>query len=359
MQPISPSGVPSSNPSLQPDIPKIDNPHIARSEISSSLTSAPSNLLQTALMNVDAKPKNHVFHVPSIAYNPDEIKKLLKPGDIILSYYPKATDRIAAMLHAGQKLSKLTKDLTDEDSHLYVHAAIYLEDGQLVEAVKEGITMNSIEGDRFKLNQGDAHEYHIFRFQDPEIAQEAGNIAKRLATDQINSYPYRKTLAIGSFFQSTQLSKDAMKRYMKGVYCAETNTPPMDAKGIRGFYCSYLTLWCYQAAESKKNFRELNRILEEMHQSDPNSRWPPIELPDLSQFTTAKEKAKALDDWALDIADRYEDLLPKYIDLKIDSKNLQAQQLAVFLNKEKLFFNPICNIVAPAIELQSTQFPEV
>jgi hypothetical protein len=100
------------------------------------------------------------------------LQERLQPGDIFLSYYPSSAEVKDFALRAGQKITQLLKDSAfTEESHNIVHAALYVGNGRISEAVANGVVINQLESQRFKIEPGKDHGFLVVR---PSRACERG-----------------------------------------------------------------------------------------------------------------------------------------------------------------------------------------
>lgn len=293
------------------------------------------------------KTETRINDVRTLINVPGLVENELRPGDILMSYYPNCYGIEDYVIKFGQLLGKKI----DKESIDYVHVSIYLGDGKVAEAVRESdkvdLKINTLDHERFKIKEGRTNEFRVFRCKSKEIAEETSRLGNIVASEdkqrgeEVGSYNFKTVLL--SPIKPKNLNKDAIARYLKAAYFSHTNETPTDKSGPRDFHCSYLVLWLYQAAESKLVINKLNESL------DPSQQ---IVFPDLSNCTTLKEKGHALDCWAKGVADIYENELRELISIDLNVKAASPQDTYNFLVEKNNLFEPVLRIVAPKSEYE-------
>ncbi len=290
-----------------------------------------------------------VQKIPEVPYlDARQVESMLKEGDIFLSYYPSGSrDAIAAGITQGQKAAKnLPGSKFTPKSHNFVHAAMYVGDGVLTEAVGDGIRINRLDGERFKLETGMKHSFVVVEPKNPELAKWAAKFAEELATDKdqpaIHQYSILKALG-SALTADNSLTKDSVKRYLKGWAYAETGITPVDRNGIREFFCSHFIGWACQAGESKEVIKKINNSLGEISKIVP---------PKCSPTSTPEEYGKILDDWAQKNVNQHYDLIQSQIRIRIDPKFTSPQHLYLFFLANPDAFTFKMRIVAPEKEME-------
>lgn len=263
----------------------------------------------------------------------------LKPGDIILSYYPDSYSWKDVVIKGGQ--SFIEKPFS-EDSSNYVHAAIYLGNGKVAESVKNGLRIHSLTSERFKMNVEHTNEFRVFRPQNEDLAKEAahlgGSIAEEDATKTEGVPTYNYLTAVLAVFKENNLTDDAIERYLKAAYFAHTGEVPYDKNGIQNFHCSYVVAWLFQGAEAKDVIGAINADLPEGKK---------IKFPNLSKEKTPKEKAKALDKWAREVTKNYSMALGDIIKMNVDAKGVSVQRFYKFIKDNPEHFKLILRLISP------------
>ena len=221
------------------------------------------------------------------------VEDFLQPGDIIMSYYPESSDAVAFLIKAGQIL----ETPVSKNSVNYVHAAIYLGNGKIAEAISDekgvDLKINDLTSERFKIKEGKSNEYRIFRSTNSAFRKETARLAQRLNQEDKSPGEVRGTYsyqnAFFSILKRTHLSEEALVHYLKAAHFAHTGEMPVDRNGPRNFHCSYLVSWVLQAAESLEAIARINETL---------GSGEKIEFPDLSKINDVRERGDALDAWA-------------------------------------------------------------
>jgi len=279
----------------------------------------------------------------------DDLKNKLKPGDVFLTYEPKTIDTVGLGISAIQRAVKNVLVRGIDESHNFVHAALYVGDGKLSESVAQGLRINEFTGDRFTLKEGMSHGFLVIRPKNERLGQEAARIAKELSTEAASEssiHEYSIMKALGATVSDGYLREDGVKRYLKGAAYAINGIQPTDANGIRAFFCSYFVGWVFQAGESKDVIDKVNAALPAGNK---------IEIPHIDSSLSAEEQGRILEKWATDTARKHYGLLKDTIELKFDPKLTTPQHLYMFFLEHPELFTQEMLIVAPASpELQAS-----
>lgn len=311
------------------------NVQIPRSSSSTTPSSPSHSFIDATVASVK------LSQVEQVHYDSEEtLLKRLQPGDIVLSYYPNHSDAIAGAIHMAQPSSEI------ESSDLFVHAGLFVgkgDDGQakISEAVGDGVRLNELGGERFRLKPGDTHGFLIVRPKNREMASAATEIAKELSAstkEEKPVHPYSLLKAIGAAGSDGKLDEAGLRRYAKGAFYAHVGHQPMDKNGIRDFFCSYYIGWACQAGESFKVLAAANNEL------GPNDK---IVFPTIDENLSPKEQGAALDKWARDLTHTQLAALERHTELKFDPKNTTPQKLYEFIVKHPQLFSQEILIVAP------------
>ncbi len=261
--------------------------------------------------------------VPQVTYG-SHLQEQLKPGDILLSYYPKSTDVVAFGIKGSQGIAKVLSSKGAADSHNFVHAAIYVGNGKVSEAVGDGIRINDLS--RLEPTEKSAHKILVVRHENSALAQEAANIAAELSADepgQTSSHEYSILKALGAVVSDDNtLKEDGVKRFLKGAAYTGLGIKPTDANGIREFYCSYFIGWALHAGEAKDVFEKVNKSLPQ--------GMAPIRLPMIDLTLPPDKQGALLEKWASDVTNTYYPLLKDAIQLQIDPKFSTPQHLYMY-----------------------------
>lgn len=308
---------------------------------SSDMEKATQKMVKTA---TERKPVllHEVKKVPYISA--EVLKEKLKPGDIILSYFPSNTKTKDFVLRTGQKMSKLVTRTSTDESHNFIHAALHVGDGRISEAVAKGVVINELEGERYKLKPGMDHGFLIVRPKNDTMAKEAACIADELAGkgDQDVPLKFSVTRAVFSTVRSSVLDEEGIKRYLKGSCYAHNKTLPMDKNGIRDFFCSYFVGWAFQAGESIDIINRVNARLDKEDQ---------ITFPDVSKVPE-KGRGVVLEEWAKKTAHTHYVALKENVKLDFDPKWTSPQRLYGFILEHPELFSQEMLIVPPEAETE-------
>ncbi|MFI5342995.1 MAG: hypothetical protein ACHQUC_02115 [Chlamydiales bacterium] len=230
----------------------------------------------------------------------------LKPGDIIFSYYPNSYCLKDVVIKKGQKWFE------NFQSHRYIHAAIYLGQGQVAEATKKGYVINSIDGERFKLSQRKTNEYRVFRQSNKENRTALSVAARSLGTRSV-AHPYNYKTAFKSVFLINQVNTQAIKRLLKAGYFVKTGMNPPTKGDHQKFHCSFAASWLLQGVDAQKIFDSLD-----------------IQIPDLS-ILSSKKKSQAFNQWLDQVIHDYGSEIMKRIQITLNVKYTTPQRLYQFL----------------------------
>ncbi len=306
--------------------------HVPHSKELASVDEAGSRISSTAVESV--KRATSLKSVEKVRY--DSLENRLKTGDVFLSYYPPGSrDAIATGISAAQYPKG------DSESHNLVHVAMYVGDGKLSEAVSDGVRLNDLAGDRFRLEPGMKHGFLVIRPKNSNLAEEAARIAKELSASAPHvqtNHEYSILKALGASVSDGKLTLDGVKRYLKGAAYAYTGVKPTDANGIREFFCSHFIGWAFQAGESKDVIAKINAQLP------PNKQ---IVFPEVEDWMSPKDYGQVLENWAADIAKKHFDLLDNAIKLRFDAKKTTPDAFYRFAKDNPELFTIEMMIVAP------------
>jgi hypothetical protein len=272
------------------------------------------------------------------------LKEKLHTGDIFLSYYPTHPEAKDFVIRTGQRLEKLVTRTPTEESHNFIHAALYIGDGKLSEAIAQGVKVSSLEGERFQLKPGMEHGFLVIRPKNEAMAKEAARIAESLSAknDEKVSLEFSIARAIFSGVRSSVLDEESVKRYLKGSAFAHGKVLPVDKNGVRDFFCSYFVGWVCQAGESVEVLKKVNRELSAKEQ---------IRFPDISKLA-AKKQGEVLEKWATKVVSDHYDVLKKHITLDFDPKWTSPQRFYGFVLEHPELFTQEMLIVAPPQEME-------
>ncbi|MCE5293020.1 MAG: hypothetical protein LLF94_00215 [Chlamydiales bacterium] len=277
--------------------------------------------------------------VKAVPYISEEVlRDKLMPGDIFLSYYPESTDAVAGVISLGEKLAKQVYVKGNKDSHNFVHAALYLGDGRIAEAVSDGVRINELSGDRFKLKPGMKHGFLVIRPENAKLGAEAARIADELSAqspEEKTKHEYSIMQALGAVVSHGKLEKQGIKRYLMGACYQANNLQPTNKNGIRSFFCSYFVGWAFQVGEATSVVKKLN-----------------IEFPTIDKRLSHAEQGKAISKWATEVTNKHYKALQGAIHLQFDPKYSTPQHLYLYCLSHPELFSQEMLIVAPKQEME-------
>lgn len=302
-------------------------------------TTGPSlELIQTSVKGVKLASMK-LSQVERVSYGP-ELKDSLKPGDILLSYYPKSSDVVAFGIKGAQSIARVLTRQGDTESDNFVHAAIYVGEGKISEAVADGIRVNDLG--RMEPTHTSGHKVLVIRHENSALAQEAANIAEELAAQakgQQAPHEYSVLKALGAVVTSdNQLKEDGVKRYLKGAAYAGLGIKPTDANGIREFYCSYFVGWAFQAGEAKDVLHKVNVELAKEGQR--------ITFPEIDPGWPPQKQGEVLEKWAKSVVEKHFILLRDAIELKLDPKFSTPAHLYNYFMQNPEVYSQVCLVEA-------------
>lgn len=313
----------------------IDKVRTVFQEIRTSFLDNPFDDLKTRFEEL----KTRRFKV--LTYDAKELEKNLKPGDIF--FYKNPEDTIARVQNVFSHFCRATSHF-DREGYKYTHAAIYVGNGEVAEAVMgmdNGVQLRLIKLDdpRFDLNKHPNNNYLITRPADEKMAFRASEIARTVVTEAVpvgapqsnnGKHKYAFLKAARSLYHRADFGFFAKARYIKQYLDRKQGSAPLDFMSPNDFYCSNFVGYCLQTAESEG---VLPRMIG-------NSEPPkvPVFLP----FT----KAVVRDLWAR--VERWKNLfsLDEKVKMKFDAKWFTPQDFRHFvvsheeLFKDMLFLKP-------------------
>jgi hypothetical protein len=274
-----------------------------------------------------------IINIPKI------VEKQLQPGDIILSYCDDVKSWKDIAIPQGQRL----EGDSDGISHRYCHAAIYVGNGEIVEAIdgrkEDGIDIkiNKLTGRRFAKNQD---EYRVFRPK-KELVERIAGLGRAIAKADNNEkkltgkYSYKD--AIFSIVRDPKkITRSSVASYFKAAYFAHTGEIPQNVNGPQNFHCSYLAAWLLQASESEDVIRKINDDL-------PADKK--IQFPNVSNLLTEEEKVIAIDAWADRMSEEHMLDIVESSSIKLNPQATTAQQLLNYLLDHPTLFDYNMRIV--------------
>lgn len=192
-----------------------------------------------------------------LTFDAGTLLNALRPGDILFKKQPYNSSNTVIF---GQRLFSYFKRGTQErESYKYSHALLYIGDGRFVEATpnhgKSEVRTFDIDDPKFALETGSPAQYLVMRHADPEIAQNAAEIASKIAENAAigaGDHNYGYLNALRSIYLSSDFGRFGRYRYYKQYYLDRQGEKPIDAIGDKNFFCTYLVGYAYQTAEGRK-----------------------------------------------------------------------------------------------------------
>lgn len=267
---------------------------------------------------------------------PKYIEKELIPGDILLSFYPKAYTWTHTLIKDVQWLIRYPYP----EASNYIHVSLYLGEGKIAEAVrgKDGdLKINQLNHENFTIKENSTNEFHIFRFASKEMSLKVARLAKIIVKEKkpegstIGGYNFLS--AALSPFSSKKFDSEGMKRFLKAGYFAYSQEPPFDRNGPRYFHCSTLIVFLFQAVEANDVIDRLNKKLKEE-----------IKFPNLID---SKTKGKDLSEWSKKIVNQHKKELNELIEMNLDAKASSPADTYCFLKSNSHLFQLVYKIVSP------------
>ncbi len=252
----------------------------------------------------------------------------LKPGDIV---FRKIADSASNIVVTAQKIFKgvTLAPLRDREGYKYSHAAIYIGDGQVAEAMtvpNGGVELRRINMlDPEFLDMSNGTQFLISRPQNSEIGKKAVEYAKAISADcthkplekdagKKHPHKYAFINALRSLWHSCSFGHFAKQRYLKAYVDAKNNEAPQSFVFFKNFFCSNFVSYCYQAAESQT-------VIPEIMGSN--------EMPGASKTVLGKALERGF--WSRINSIRYSSALTEKVKFQYDSKWLTPQDLRHFI----------------------------
>lgn len=204
----------------------------------------------------DLKSRN----IALLPYDPQELQKRLKPGDIFFKKQDELNHHIVVL---GQKIIQpLLSGIKEREAYKYSHVAIYLGEGKIAEAAPhdEGceVRVLNLSDSRFALDKESKNSYLITRSTDAALAKEAAEIAGAVACEagpnlaRETPFKYTKLQALRSIWHSASFGPFARYRYLKQYIDDHRKQLPRDFIDLKSFFCSYFVGFAFQTAESRR-----------------------------------------------------------------------------------------------------------
>lgn len=175
------------------------------------------------LCTLDQLDPNNLKQIPCSNSITEDIKKNLKPGDILFfQHREKKLAWSGVAIVNGQKLAQLwLRGELEPQSETYTHAAIYIGNGKFAEAVnsdkKEDVRIFSFDDDpKLMLKEGDERSYRVCRPQNHKIALRAARLAKQYADDKTQAKRAASVVQTLKGTGSTTVKEEIAKWFKRG-----------------------------------------------------------------------------------------------------------------------------------------------
>jgi len=272
--------------------------------------------------------------VDIIRYDAYDLESRLQPGDILFKRQLAMQDHPVVL---GQGLARplLFSKRVEREAYKYSHAAIYIGDGKIAEAVPhdsgDEIRILNLSDPRFALDSEHEAAYMVARPTDPTLGEEAAEAAKKVAEEvppadqeqEVTTHRYTKWQALRSLYHPVNFGPYARYHYLKQYEDARHDRPPVEFTDEKNFFCSYLVGYAYQRAES---CRVCPQMLGE--NDAPSEGLVPV------IGTPIRREA-----WALLRRLQHYTEMDEKIKLKFHAKRLTPQDLANYVINNPQLFN--------------------
>ncbi len=259
-------------------------------------------------------------HLEIILFKKETLVQKLKPGDILFKKQPRESKNVVVL---GQwMVNPLISGQKERESYKYSHAALYLGDGKVAEAVPNSkgseVRILDIDDPGFDLHGA---EYLVSRSEDEELARTAAEIGMKTAQNAGPSscpnetvFKYTRLQAMRSIWHPSFFGPFARYRYLKQYHDDHANLLPKDFIQLKSFFCSYFVGYCFQTAESR---RIMPAILGE-NDAPPNG----LTSVDSAIFRGLWARLRRLQAWTP---------MSEKVQLQFDAKRLTPQDLRNFI----------------------------
>ncbi len=204
------------------------------------------------------------FHkLLQMEFDPVQMQEILQPGDVI---FCKIDEGVFNPAHIGQQLQfHKNGQFHDREGSRFVHAAIYVGNGMVVESVPsmdgDQVRKLHLSDPRFSMKGNSSYHYVISRCKgDESTGRYAAEIAEKLATPKkdedinakgVSKNGYAFIASSISVLKDSKFSEHAISKFierhndeLENIFSADTQK----------FFCSQLVSTCYQLGEGKSLF---------------------------------------------------------------------------------------------------------
>ncbi len=199
-------------------------------------------------------------------YDSRDLKRRLLPGDIVFfkagnesstledAWRGEDGEEIDYAIMQAQSLSSFWGSNEVDAFNAYVHTAIYIGEGKLLESVPrtaKGVRVLSIDDPEFSLTEGDSESYRIYRIQDSQLRKQVVKVAKEVEAychqQPEQAVSYSTAHAALSLFPNVESSRFFFLSPSNYTFSPEEGAlSPLEVDHV---YCSYLVAWMLQTAD--------------------------------------------------------------------------------------------------------------
>lgn len=226
-------------------------------------------------------------HLPKYNLNDPKLKDILKPGDIIFKKYHEDNSNIICRM---QKLFKaIIMGKKEREGHKFSHAAMYVGNGQVAEAVTPHgkdpqVRILDFNDPRFALIT--KNEYRVVRPTNDQLGAKAAQVFRSFAkaiqpstTDpvtRIKALKYNFIEAARSLWHSSTFGYFARQRYLKYHADYADGATPTQVLLPRRLFCSYAVSLAYQVADGLTLRDKGRRTIKDIVGTPPTRIGNPI-----------------------------------------------------------------------------------
>ena len=280
-------------------------------------------------------------HLETLPYEATLLSQKLKPGDILFKKLHESNSHIVST--AQWLFRPLTFGIKEREAYKFTHAAIYIGDGKIAEAVPHfsgsEVRILPLDDPRFALDSDCKNTYLVARPHDETLGWEAAEIAAGIAEEAgppDDQYPketpfkYDKIQAARSIWHPSNFGPFARYRYLKQYIDDHRKQLPRDFLALKTFFCSYFVGYCYQTAESR-------RIMPKLLGANDG---PPMGLTrlDTAVFRGLWARLRKIQVWGQ---------MSKHVKMQFDAKRLTPQGLRNFMIRNPGQFQDMYRIASP------------
>lgn len=224
--------------------------------------------------------------VTKLNFNYEELKRTLKPGDIL---FHKCHEENANIISAMQRLFKgIVTGKKEREGHKYSHVAMYIGNGEVAEAVgpkgkERHVRILHLDDPRFALQA--KNEYRVSRPTNGELGAKAAQVFRSFAKiikpssrplseppiGRFKTLKYNFIEAVRSLWHPTTFDYFARQRYLKYYADYIDKKAPVQVIFSRNLFCSYAVSLAYQVADGLTERKISPRSLKEIVGEPPTN----------------------------------------------------------------------------------------